>query len=837
MANENIQIGIDLGTTNSEVVINSNGVIEVVKNAFGDEYTPSVFGFDKSKNGTVGKRAHERLYKNTSEEELRNNKAEVKRLMGTSETVYFERTGLKMNAEEISAEILKSLKEDVLRKYPDFDTLAAVITVPAYFSVLQSEATKRAGNLAGFKYVVLLQEPIAAAISYGFMNAKNENWLIYDLGGGTFDVALISSRDGVLSVLGHNGDNFLGGKDFDWLIVDRVIVPKILEKYSMSNFDRGNVKYRSVFAKLKYIAETLKIDLAQYGKTSIEIDGIGKDGLDKEICFSITFLRKEFEELIKPMVDRTIELAKKTLKEAGIKNTSVERTILVGGPTQIPYIRERLNNDLEITVDSSVDPLTVVAKGAGVFAISQKIPGEFFGGEPRKIKKGTQTLKLNYETLTSEPEPTISGIVDDFKNSEDEYYIQIQSESGFYSGSKTKLKNGTFFDTVVLEPNKTNLFWIYLFDQQGNSIPIDPDSFTITHGLSVSGAPISHSIGIAVVKKDIRGGFVPTEVFEEFFEKGSILPLKKTEPFKTVRRLKRNENDNPLWIKIGEGESDIPDRNVYVCTLGIKGSDLPYDLPEGTDIEITVEVNESRELFVTAYIPLIDLRLNARSTFKDEVVNVKDMESELAIEMDRARVIAKNCSTEKRNKIDNILQSVRTSLKNAHLDEDEKRKANKQLKDLKTYVDQLQKETEMPQLIEIFNAGIEQVQKIIDEFADQKEKNTNNEQLRKIKAEGEKAICENDKPLLSRINEQIEEFRMKTLLSNPEMWVYYFQQITQGDKKFINEKEANYYIEKGKRSIESGDVEDLKHCVRNLISLLPEEDQEIMKRNLAGITH
>lgn len=284
MTNKNIQIGIDLGTTNSEIAINHNGNIEIVKNVFGDEYTPSVFGIDKAKNKVVGKRAYERLYKDSSEEEFKNHKAEVKRLMGTSETTYFERADLEMTPEEISAEILKSMKEDILRKYTDFDTVAAVITVPAAFFTIQSEATKRAGNLAGFNHVVLLQEPIAAAAAYGFGNAKNENWLIYDFGGGTFDVALISSKDGVLSVLGHNGDNFLGGKNIDWEIVDKVITPRIIEKFSLTDFSRSNKKYRTIFAHLKYAAERAKIELSQFDKTSIEIN-IGKDDKGDEIDF------------------------------------------------------------------------------------------------------------------------------------------------------------------------------------------------------------------------------------------------------------------------------------------------------------------------------------------------------------------------------------------------------------------------------------------------------------------------------------------------------------------------------------------------------------------------
>lgn len=165
MAYQTISIGIDLGTTNSSVAINQNNVIEIVTKPGGVEYTPSVFGFDKAKNRVVGQRAYDALYSDTSDTRIKNFKPEVKRIIGTPEKFYFERAGIEMTAEEISSEILKGLVQDILRKYPQFNTTAAVITIPAAFSVLQCEATKRAGNLAGFKHVVLLQEPIAAAIA------------------------------------------------------------------------------------------------------------------------------------------------------------------------------------------------------------------------------------------------------------------------------------------------------------------------------------------------------------------------------------------------------------------------------------------------------------------------------------------------------------------------------------------------------------------------------------------------------------------------------------------------------------------------------------------------
>lgn len=840
MANQNIQIGIDLGTTNSEVAINNNNKIEVIERAGGVKYIPSVFGYDKSKNKVVGQKAYQNLYLG-QKDDFENYKAEIKRVIGTSESTYFKRAELKMTPEEISAEILKSLKEDILRKYPDFDTTTAVITVPAAFSGIQSEATKRAGNLAGFDYVVLLQEPIAAAIAYGFGNSKNEKWLVYDLGGGTFDISLVSIKDGNLTVLANNGDNFLGGKNIDLEIVDKIIVPKIIEKFQLEDFKRNNDKYKSVFTKLKWAAENAKIDLSQNNKTLIELgttpfNNIGTDDSGKEIEIAFDLSRKELEDILEPLIDRTIKLAKETLKEADIKSTSVEKIILVGGPTQIPYIKERLESDLKIKVDSSIDPLTVVANGACIYAISQKIPKNILEKTKKEVKEGTQTLSLNYESLTSENDEMVAGVLDDLKDTEDEYYVQIQSDSGTYNGSKIKLKNGKFIDTVAIESNKTNLYWLYLFDNKGNSIPVEPDSFSITHGLSTSEAPLPHTIGIVIAKKDIKNGFTLTNERKIIWEKGSSLPLKYQGTYKTIRKLIKNEENNPLNILIDEGESDKPDRNFFVCEIAINGKDLPYDLPEGTEVEITTELDKSRELTVNVYIPLIDLTVPGRASFKDEIINVEELEIELNIQTEKAKNISEDCTPEEKKEIEYSIQTLEKGIQNARSDEDEKRKTNKELKDFKITLDKLEKEKELPQLIKDFNTGIVDTQTIIDEYGDKKDYENNKEQLSKIKAEGEKAILERDKTLLVRINEQIKELWMRVWFSNSQTWYYYFDQLVTENHTFINEKEAQYYFDKGRRAMENKDEEELKHCVQSLWSLLPKEEQAAAKKNLSGIT-
>ena len=830
MDNSIIRIGIDLGTTNSSIAINVNGKIEIIKKPGGVGYTPSVFGFNKTGNKIVGQKAYEYLYKYGSKNEVKNFKAEIKRLMGTPETVFFERAKTKMTPEEISSEILKELKEDILRKYPDFDTVAAVITIPAAFSVLQSEATKKAGNLAGFKHVILLQEPIAAASSYGFQNAKNENWLIYDFGGGTFDIALISCKDGILSVLGHNGDNFLGGKNIDWDVVDTIIIPKILEKYQLTNFTRKNTKYQNIFSHLKYSAELAKIELSQYDKTTIEIEDIGKDDSGEEISLSIDISRPELEKIIKSTIDRTIELTNDTLKESGMKSTSVKKLILVGGPTQIPYLKERLENDLKIQVDSSVDPLTVVAHGACIFAMSQKIPKEFSSNKTKKIK-GVNNITLNYSSLTSDTEESVTGIIEGLAESE-QYYIQIQSDSGTFTGAKTKIKKGKFYYTINIEPNKQNSFWVYVFDQKGNPVKISTDSFSITHGLSVSGAPIPHSISVVISKKNVSSNIM-TDVCENIFEKGSILPLKQTQDvYKTSRILKKDE-DSSLDINIVEGESEIPDRNTFVCKLGINGKDLPHDLPEGTPVELTFEYDESRGVFVKAYVPLIDLTLNARQTEKDEVIDTETITSELESQRHRAKETIEDCTVEESKKIDDIIDSVEKGA--VSTDEDDQRKAEKQLKDLKILLDKNDEEKAISKLIKRYNSRVENIQKIIQEYANPEELDDITKLFESIQSDSEIAIKSENKVMMIRINEQLDNLESTILFSNFDYCIQYCRYIISVGENgnFTNEQDAQYCIVKANAAIEAKDIDELKRWIFELNNLLPSKDHQDTH---AGIT-
>lgn len=826
----NIEIGIDLGTTNSEVAILNNGQIEIVKNTYGDEFTPSVFGINKAKEEEVGKKPYHRYFKDATPDEIKNNKPEVKRLMGTNDLVYFPRIDKNYNAEEISSKILNYLKQEALRKNDKLNTSAAVITIPAHFSTIQAEATKRAGLLAGFKHIALLQEPIAAAISYGFGKNINENWLVYDLGGGTFDAALISSKDGNLKVLSHNGDNFLGGKDIDSKIVDKIIAPELCKKYNISNFSRANSKYSVAFAKLKYAAEQAKIQLSSLNEVNIEID-INID--DKEIYENVLITRNSLHQILSELIKKTISLCEQTISDTGIKSESVNKIILVGGPTQLPFIKSDLETSMNISVDTSSDPLTAVARGACIFATSQAIPQEF--NESKIINDSTYEIKLNYDSLTCEEDELITGIVPNLKDTTNEYFIQIQSHDNTFNTGKIRLKDGKFVTNVVVKPNCLNSYWLYLLDSEGNTLDVSTDEFSITHGLTVAGAPIPHSIGVGVSIKD-WSSYNFKQGYEVFFDKNSILPLEKTLSYKTTKTVKAGETQNCLPITVYEGENKIPEHNIFICEIALTGKDLDTDLYEGSQVDITIKVDESRTVSLEAYIPIMDKAFNARATIFDEDISIEKLQESINSEIDKVRKIESYCTYEEKERIYNEAQEIKIAINNAKNDEDEKRKTNIRIKKLQAEIDKLEETKNDDSLKSEFYNLIETVDEAIKSIKKDDRKTEFNKRFIAIKTDGEKAIKNNNMLLLGKINEQLDSTMSAIVISDDYTWLYWLNNLSK-NPDVIQHQETQKIIEDATIAFKSGNMNKVKECVRALWSYLPNDEQDEIQAKIAGITH
>ena len=371
-------IGIDLGTTNSCVAVLEGGEPKVITNAEGDRTTPSVVAF---KNGEeiVGVTAKHQAVTNPLK-----TIASIKRKMGTNEKVEID--DKKYTPEEISAKILMKLKKDA-EAYLGEPVTKAVITVPAYFNDAERQATKNAGKIAGLEVERIVNEPTAAALAYGLdKQDKLQTILVYDLGGGTFDVSILELGDGVFEVKSTSGNNRLGGDDFDKCLMD----------YMVEEFKKENgidlSKDKMAMQRIKDAAEKAKKDLSSMTTTNINLPFLTQNA-DGPVHMDMSITRAKFENLCKDLFDSTLDAVRKAMKDAKLSKGDIDQVVLVGGSSRIPYIQNLIKEELGKEPNKSVNPDEVVAMGAA-------IQGGVLTGEVNDIVLLDVTpLSLGIETL------------------------------------------------------------------------------------------------------------------------------------------------------------------------------------------------------------------------------------------------------------------------------------------------------------------------------------------------------------------------------------------------------------------------------------------------------
>ncbi len=372
-------IGIDLGTTNSCVAVYEGGEPTVIPNPEGARTTPSVVAFSKTGERMVGQVAKRQAITNPDRTVM-----SIKREMGRDYKVTIDDKSF--TPQEISAMILQKLKADA-EAYLGTTVSKAVITVPAYFSDAQRQATKDAGKIAGLEVLRIINEPTAAALAYGMDKENDQKIMIYDLGGGTFDVSLLEISDGVFEVLATAGNNRLGGDDFDNIIIDW-----IAEQFMRENAGIDLRKDKMALQRLKDAAEKAKIELSGMASTNINLPFITADATGPK-HFDATLTRATFNEMTKKLVDATMEPTKQVLRDAGLQPSQIDRVLLVGGSTRIPAVQEAIKNFIGKEPFKGINPDECVAIGAA-------IQGGVLGGDLKDLVLLDVTpLSLGIETM------------------------------------------------------------------------------------------------------------------------------------------------------------------------------------------------------------------------------------------------------------------------------------------------------------------------------------------------------------------------------------------------------------------------------------------------------
>jgi molecular chaperone DnaK len=576
MSGTPLYAGFDLGTTNSAAAVFDGREVQVMRNAAGAALTPSVVRVDRRGRVSVGHKAARHAGRDPG-----NVQREFKRLMGTAQALSFADSDRAWLPEELAAQILASLRQDV-EDVVGVSPGRAVISVPALFELPQSKATARAAELAGFDQIELLQEPIASALAAGWRDDDAGSWLVYDLGGGTFDASLLETRDGLLRVVGHDGDNFLGGRDFDHAIADWAIAELARDGRTI---DRSNPEHAPALAALRTAAETAKIELSRADRAELLVEDPVEVDLELD--------RETFERICAPLVSRTVAVCRRLLQSHGLRPDQLSRVVLVGGPSVTPLIRREIEAALGAEIATGFDPMTLVAQGAALYAATVGLDGR---PADRQRRSDRQKVFCQYPPVSADLEPHVIGRFDTGSApapaSVELLRLDPDGATTWQSGPAPVDEQDAFVISVVLEPRAANRFRILARAEGGETVATEPGEITIIQGLTIGDPPLSRSIGVALANNLVH----------TYFERGTALPARRTFTHHTVETVAAGSVESVISVPIVQGEFNEAHLCRLVGSLSISGRDLDATISSGTPVEMTITVDRGGKMSATARI-------------------------------------------------------------------------------------------------------------------------------------------------------------------------------------------------------------------------------------------
>lgn len=804
-------IGIDLGTTNSAICSYDGTNVRIWKSPEQNDVTPSAIYIDKRGNRYYGLKAYNQAPYNPD-----NSATLFKRFMGTNTKIELEAAGLSLTPEECSAEILKVLYGYLPEEIRNDPETAVVITVPAAFNQMKKDATLQAAMLAGINNVALMQEPVAAIMSIMRVSKQEGIFLVYDLGGGTFDVSIAENINGKVNLLAHGGVEMCGGRDIDRMVFNQVVIPWLRKTFELPEDFLVNRKYKSFCRVAQWATEQAKIKLSTTETSVIalsEDEARTVDEAGNEMYIDIDLCRGQVDGLISELVKETVDATRETLTKAGLSANDLERIVFVGGPTNYKPLRDKVAYELSLPANIDVNPMTAVAEGASIFAESIDWSSDNHARKAtNEVVKTDLNLSFKYTARTSTDSAKIMCVLE---NELSGYTIQFTSnDTGWISGNAV-LTNGLMI-TLPLTKNGENSFSIKVLNELGQEQTIGANKIVITKTLATIGAiPASHSIGVEVLDK--LGG-TPVLIF--LVDEGDALPKKGTITFKAGQTLKAGTHDS-INIKLWEGNIQTPIKdNRFVGVFKIVGTDIDSGvIPTGADIECEFEMSDSGTIHLEASVPCIGASFSNRNFYsrQEGQLDLSDVDSvaeegrhvlerieDMAEKVDDPKLADAKKKAERAANIDSQPQC----------EPEDVQKANNELLKAK----QLISESRQANLKPIRQMELDSCVKFFDEVVRQYARPAEEQSFDNLTRSAQKAIENNDTDF-DNILDNMKTKNTLILLRQDWFIVDWYKRAIANPNNYIDIQKYNELRQLGNVALENDDIDQLRQILFELLSI------------------
>ena len=816
-----IDYGIDLGTTNSAICRMEKGEPTVIKTDVLKDTMPSCISINKKGSIKAGDGAYNTMKQDKRRatkswhKEASNTYIEFKRTMATDTKYACTNLGKDYSSEELSAEVLKALKSFVT----DESVCSAVITVPAKFTVNQKTATLEAAKMAGFKQCELLQEPIAAAMAYGLSAEEKDGiWMVFDFGGGTFDAALLRVEDGIMQVFDTEGDNYLGGKNLDYAIVDKILIPYLQENYAVETYLANEGTKAVLRDAMKTYAEEAKnqISFKDHEDIISNLGDLGEDEEGEEIELDLTLTQAQAFDVMRPYFQKAVDTCKALLQRNKLSGAQINKLILVGGPTHSPLIRQMLREQVTPNVDTSIDPMTAVATGAALYAST--LDADL---SDNKVEVGTVELEVGFEATTVETTEWVSVSLKVNAPQEKVWVELARADKAWASGKVEIDSTGNVIEANLLE-GKANSFSILVYDDKGNALPCFPEEISIIQGAKVGSAPLPYNIGIATWNENKKRGVFRTA---KGLEKNKPLPaVGVVNDLKTSCQLRPGVEGDMITIPIYqtddfvEAEGRTASLYEYVADVVITGDDVDTLIQEDSSVDVTLKVDSSEQMRMEVHFLASDITIDKElDTSKKQSLDdaQREIEKGLKDALCSLAILEKDgVAVEKQRE---RLEQVRTE----HTNNTEKKRVLQHLKEVLREIEDLENSTEWQRLEKELREEYDRLERAQKELGDEDTQKL----VEQLRTQTDSVIRSKEVKIGREVLEQVNMLFFQLTMVYQCMGVIKDCNERFGNIRWKDGSRARQLINRGlEEMIGRPSTERLQPIAAELVSLMPEDD-------------